>query len=419
MGDVESSSVSDEFIAWCRDHDIQTQAVAVHQFEGGERGVIATDSIEAGAVLVRAPESVLLSVRSAARDPAIQSALQSIERPSDAIVLCVHILLEASKQRDSRWSPYLRSLPTEYTILGAFPPGLEQEFQVAHAVHACEHAQSKLASDFAHARSLLDAAGVCGRFKTRAAWRWAAGVVATRTMHMPDDVVGCLTPFADMHNFCPPTAPQPPRTPVHAQHVGGDTDPRPAGHGCFDEAAGEYVVTAGRPYTCGQQVFLCYGSYTNMQLLQHYGFLLPENPHDEVELPPHVWPCATAEATGMGRAFLHPCGVPSWGLLLRLRLHFCSRAERASCGNAWQGERISVSNETKVYQCVGAACMEVLASFSTSTKKDKQLMAETDASTSLWQRCFLLVLRWRIHYKQALAKAYKHAAACTAALARH
>lgn len=92
---------------------------------------------------MRAPEKVLLSVRSAARDQAIRVALQhsSGEPLADRIVLCVHLLLEASKQHDSKWWPYLRSLPTEYNILGAFPAGLEQAFQVHHPssfhVHAC------------------------------------------------------------------------------------------------------------------------------------------------------------------------------------------------------------------------------------------------------------------------------------------
>jgi hypothetical protein len=29
-------------------------------------------------------------------------------------------------------------------------------------------------------------------------------------------------------------------------------------------------------------VFLCYGAYTNLELLELYGFLLPANPHDKV-----------------------------------------------------------------------------------------------------------------------------------------
>lgn len=167
MGDVEA--VSTEFIAWCRNNNIQTTSIAVHQFDDGERGMIATEPIaegastsffgcslcsswaaqstqhsdwtvglmsSAGTVLVRAPESVLLSVRSAIRDSSIQQALQSTcgQRAADRILLCVHLLLEASKRDESTWWPYLCSLPREYTILGAFPNILAADFQVRWSI---------------------------------------------------------------------------------------------------------------------------------------------------------------------------------------------------------------------------------------------------------------------------------------------
>lgn len=41
-------------------------------------------------------------------------------------------------------------------------------------------------------------------------------------------------------------------------------------------------------YQPGQQVFLCYGRHTNLELLELYGFILPENPHDTALLPPNL-----------------------------------------------------------------------------------------------------------------------------------
>lgn len=86
--------------------------------------------------------------------------------------------------------------------------------QVEHAVQACEQAQACLASDYAKAQPLLKAVGVGQRLTSWSAWRWAAGTVASRTMHLPGSDCGCLTPFADMHNFWPPPAPLPPATPA-------------------------------------------------------------------------------------------------------------------------------------------------------------------------------------------------------------
>lgn len=41
-------------------------------------------------------------------------------------------------------------------------------------------------------------------------------------------------------------------------------------------------------YKPGDQVFLCYGHHTNLELLQLYGFMLPDNPHDTASIPPSL-----------------------------------------------------------------------------------------------------------------------------------
>jgi hypothetical protein len=65
-----------------------------------------------------------------------------------------------------------------------------------------------------------------------------------------------------------------------------------AGKGEFCETSRQYHIIAGKSYQPGDQVFLCYGHYTNVELLALYGFLLEENPHDAVHLPDTVWPDA-------------------------------------------------------------------------------------------------------------------------------
>lgn len=42
-------------------------------------------------------------------------------------------------------------------------------------------------------------------------------------------------------------------------------------------------------YQPGDQVFLCYGRHTNLELLELYGFMLPDNPHDVALLPPDTF----------------------------------------------------------------------------------------------------------------------------------
>ncbi len=51
---------------------------------------------------------------------------------------------------------------------------------------------------------------------------------------------------------------------------------------------------------------------------EHYGFLLEDNPHDTVFLPPALFP--TAKHMPYKHCFLHASGVPSWELMKALRL---------------------------------------------------------------------------------------------------
>lgn len=60
--------------------------------------------------------------------------------------------------------------------------------------------------------------------------------------------------------------------------------------------------------------------------------------------------------------------------------------------------------------------LQVLAEFPTSTREDKKNLQDLDAKGTFYNRCLWHVLQWRIQQKQALARAYKHAAACTARL---
>lgn len=98
-------------------------------------------------------------------------------------------------------------------------------------------------------------------------------------------------------------------------------------------------------------MFLCYGRHTNLELLELYGFILPDNPHDTALLPPdllqqhlqHVAARQQQRRQGVeGRrthsrhlqkqqqarvcvdvsevdCLVHANGQPSWGLLRALR----------------------------------------------------------------------------------------------------
>eukprot|EP00899_Mesostigma_viride_P020007 jgi/Mesvir1/28007/Mv20196-RA.3 len=186
------------------------------------------------------------------------------------------------------------------------------------------------------------------KHRSLAAWKWAWSTVSSRTMAVPCDSAGALCPVADLFNYAPPPPPYSPcaeglvqlqaLAEAHAAQAGGgrqhgdpthygqgpleqevqaagstahggnigagagatshatDTSERRAGAGggydwadaFFDAGKDAYRFFARQNYKAGQQVLLCYGTYTNLQLLDIYGFLLtnaPSTSSDATRLP--------------------------------------------------------------------------------------------------------------------------------------
>lgn len=87
---------------------------------------------DADSVVVRVPEKVLLSLRTAEGFPKFEEAVRAVgSQLEERAVLSALILWLSTKnsQGFSSWAPYLKVLPKDYTILGAFPKDLEDEFQ--------------------------------------------------------------------------------------------------------------------------------------------------------------------------------------------------------------------------------------------------------------------------------------------------
>ena len=197
--------------------------------------------------------------------------------------------------------------------------------QDPHAKAAAESARQRLEDTFAEALPVLSALDLPPSLRNLNAWLWAAGTIATRCMHLPGNSAGCLTPLADMFNYWPPEAPVPPNLParklngaahsmtpqkqalLHAPTAGvGCSEPAfgVTGEGAFDSSAGRYRFYTRKAHQAGEQLFLCYGHYTNLQLLQFYGFLLPYNPHDQVVCGQN-WPVSRGTEADKG-LFFHP-----------------------------------------------------------------------------------------------------------------
>ena len=122
-------------------------------------------------------------------------------------VLAAHLLHECSKGPASFWHPYLRSLPRSYTTAMCFADAEAAALQVPAAVAAVRAAAAAAAAQHASALPLLRVLRLAPNWRSRAAWLWAASTLSSRTMYLPFDSAGALTPLGDLANYRPPPPP--------------------------------------------------------------------------------------------------------------------------------------------------------------------------------------------------------------------
>eukprot|EP00850_Spirogloea_muscicola_P011627 SM000073S21403 [mRNA] locus=s73:33855:36542:- [translate_table: standard] len=369
-------------------------------------------------------------------------------------VLVVHLLHELSKGRRSAWAPYLVTLPLAHTTLCTFSPADAAALQVPWAVDTAAAAAASARRDWLAAQPVLQVAiGAqqgARKYLTLGAWLWAASTVLSRTLFVPWNEAGALCPVGDLFNYEPPGVLGggcPPAAAKGGQWLGAEQAAAEGADGvedsgddegwglqlserltdgAFEPAADAYCFYARRNYSEGEQVLICYGQYTNLELLEHYGFLLPDNPNDHIVLS-----LAALEAESLPPPPLLPLltsGRPSFSLLAAMR----SIVAQSTCGGkgrplplchlAAAGLQISRDGDTKVYTWLKSICAKLLSTVATTATEDevllqqlaqKRLSVSNSASSSGKSRLLgdlrlELAVRWRLGYKQLLSRAIGH-----------
>ncbi len=364
----------------------------------GWRGCVALEPVAAGAVLLSVPAHLLMTCVSARRaDARFEDAARTL-RP--AALLALHLLHEAHKGAASRWHAYVRTLPRLYTDGGGFSGAEAAALQAPHAVAALEQLRDERRGDWAAARPLFDVFTLPAKLRSFAAWSWAASAVSSRTVTVPNDGVtggdeaGALAPVGDLLN--------------HSSRDDGTS----CGAGSFDAAAQAYCFRAQCSTPAGQQVFVSYGEHSNLELLLHYGFVMPSNAHDVAQLPrsPHF------DSVALDDSELHVVcadGAPSWRLLAALRLAAAPPALRKHHGHAAaSGCMLDLASEAAAFSRLRKALAAALAALPTTVEEDAALLSVQPAGTRMQ-----LALQWRLLHKRALQRALRAADARLAEVA--
>lgn len=342
--------------------------VELRQVQVGGRGLVSVGRLPEGAELLRIPRRLLLTV-----DTEPSTTL----RP--AALLTVRLLREAAKQEASFFHAYLRALPRAYTDGGGFSSDECAALQAPHAVAEVTALRCERQADYRAAVALL--APLPERFRSSAAWTWAASTVATRTVSLgPGDTAGALCPLGDMVN--------------HAYALDGG-----AGYGAYHSETDTYRFYTIGALAAGEQAFVSYGAYAELELLAHYGFLLgSSNTADCARIPrtAHFNPPVADD-----QLLLSCIGRPTWALLSTLRLSCVSPQLRRSHGHlAAAGLAINASSEAEVQQRLSRACRAALAALPTSRLDDEALLRTIPIGSRM-----ALAVSWRASYKRILERA--------------
>ncbi|RZB70044.1 protein SET DOMAIN GROUP 40 isoform X2 [Glycine soja] len=353
----------------------------------GGRGLGAVRDLRRGEIVLRVPKSALMTRETVMEDKKLCDAVNRHSSLSSAQILIVCLLYEMGKGKTSRWHPYLMHLPHTY--------------DVDEAMWVTEKAMLKAKSEWKEAHSLMQDLMFKPQFFTFKAWVWAAATISSRTLHIPWDEAGCLCPVGDLFNYDAPGI-EPsgiedldrllsntsiPDTivlngdkniMVDAEQL--DSHSWRLTDGGFEEDANAYCFYAREHYKKGDQVLLCYGTYTNLELLEHYGFLLQENPNDKVFIPlePALYSSTSWSKESL---YIHHNGKPSFALLAALRLWATPQSRRRSVGHlVYSGSRVSTDNEIFIMKWLSKTCDAVLRNLPTSLEEDTFLLNAMDNS---------------------------------------
>uniref|UniRef100_A0A0D9WYP1 SET domain-containing protein n=1 Tax=Leersia perrieri TaxID=77586 RepID=A0A0D9WYP1_9ORYZ len=353
--------------------------------DAGGRGLAAARDLRRGELVLRVPRAALFtSDRVMDDDPGIASAVANYRpRLSSIQTLIICLLAEVGKGKSSNWYLYLSQMPTYYTLLATFNDFESEALQVDEAIWVAQKALCGIRSDWEEATPLMKELGFKPKLLTLKSWIWAFATVSSRTLHIAWDDAGCLCPIGDLFNYAAPddenSSVDEDRDDMMHQETNKmlaqtdlDSSDRLTDGGY--ESANEYCLYARKRYRKGEQVLLAYGVYTNLELLEHYGFLLSENPNEKVYIPLDL-DLYTISTWPRDSLYILPTGHPSFALLCSLRLRTTpTNRRKALSHHIYSGSLLSVENELEVLKWLVKKCEETLQQLPSTIEFDESLL---------------------------------------------
>jgi hypothetical protein len=270
----QEEQLMNTFLQWSKTNGIQHDKVSVQDFVLSGKGLAASEDIDHDEIIITVPRRLLLCVKTALESetigPIFQQLKHDLNLDEDSIVT-LFIMYEKGKS-NSIWKPYFDILPQD---LSTYPL-----YFSANALALIEGTPLFLEimqtkeqlQDFASTVFPLLFEKYPDTFQldvfTLENLIWTRAVVDTRAFSFRE-MGCCMLPFVDFVNTYP--------------------YPQLESKGSYIAEIDAFQIKTMADCKKGEQLFICYGPYSNRELLQNYGFVTQNNPYDryfiEFELP--------------------------------------------------------------------------------------------------------------------------------------
>jgi hypothetical protein len=385
---------------WLEQQGAKFGSICCMMDEAGLRGIFATDNIEKNEMLLSVPSKLLMGKRSALRDKDIVSAERNLHA-TDEVILAVHLLNECSKGIQSFWYPYICTLPRSYSTGYSLREADIDSLQLPYAQRTLFEHKAKADVLFESASEIMKALNIRNtKWASKKAFLWALSSLSSRTMYFPDDTVGVLCPYGDLHNYRSPPGPLTPHSSMH-DTFNSPSNADISGDGLFDEEEEVYNIVARTRYSKGSQVYLCYGRHTNLHLLQYYGFCLQDNPHDTALIPiDYFMPVVSQHLSQQEDVYIHHDGSPSFQLIRALRMaSMDSDSRKKYAFKVLNDEPVDAKSERDALSLLREAILKAQQqSYYTPLSRDIVQLQNED------NECLRVAIEWRIGYKSILER---------------
>ena len=345
--------------------------------------------------------------------------------------LAIELLrLRSAGSEKGEFAEYINSMPSTYNLLQSWSDEEIDALQDARAKALALSRREQIRRAYTRNKNrLVDILGEKGCSFSE--YEWAMATVSSRAVSVPFHAAGALCPMGDMFNYAPPDAPElievvgAPMCGARdfmdenrddhcetrgASRLNEDLPPVP-GYGAYDDGEKTFTFkTARQPegrrgVRADEEIYVCYGEYSNLQLLDFYGFTLApdENPQDAYTLDVKGWPL---------EVFV---GGFSWADLANLRVEIaiqCASATKSKVNEkeirdiARRGGALGAEAESRTFAAVREAAAEALLSFPTTAQSDVEAL---DAPTTSLSENMRLAITWRLCAKRIVQRAYRWA----------